>query len=104
MLWIACFSVSPALFVFISINKLRCFRAGETRKADRIVFLLLVVIVPRNPLFFLMRIKTDGFGRDLSLLIEETPAAPMTPGCLRGKFLVPVFFLGGLLPCYCELS
>lgn len=73
------------------------------RKAERIVFLLLVVIVPSNPLFFLMRIKTDGFGRDFPLSSEETPAASMAPGSLRGKFLVPEFFLGDLLPCYCGL-
>lgn len=43
-----------------------------------------------------MRVKTDGFGRDFSLLSEETPAASVAPGSLKGKFLVPVFFLGDL--------
>lgn len=59
-------------------------------EADRIVFLLLGVIVPRNPLFFLMRVKTDGFGLVFSLLGRD-------PCCLDGS---PVLGESCLSPCF----
>lgn len=40
-------------------------------------FFFFFLVVPRNPLFFLMRVKADGFERDFFLLSNEQATAAL---------------------------
>lgn len=62
--------------------------------SPRLGSFFLVVVVLRNLLFILMRVKTDGVGRGYSLLYEETPAAFYRWRLSFGKLAFMCFLFG----------